>query len=72
MTFKYTFQTAGYVSPLAHSSGDDIRTQLTSGWAMLTTVNQESNNNRDYNGYYDQFKTGLHGLMHNRPHQSEY
>ncbi len=71
-TFTYTFKTAGYVSPLGHISGDDVRIQLAYGWAMLETVNREGNNNRDHNDYYDQFKTALHGIMHNRRHQSEY
>ena len=70
--FTQTFQTAGYVSPLGHISDDDIRIQLATGWAMLETVNRERDTDRDHNDYYDQFKTALHGIMHNRSHQSEY
>jgi len=66
-----THQNAGYVSPLAHSSGDDIRIQLCKTWSLLTLVADE-NNDRDKFDNYDQFKTALHGLMHNRPHQPEY
>ena len=33
-----TFQTAGYVRPLGHASNDDVRTQLTKGWAVLAEV----------------------------------
>ncbi len=33
-----TFETAGYVSPLGHTSSDDVRTQLTVGWAVLAEV----------------------------------
>lgn len=69
MTFQRTFQTAGYVSPLGHSSGDDVRVQLTRGWAQLDAVACRDGR---YDDYQQQYRTGLQGLMHYRAHQSEY
>ena len=63
-----TFQTAGYVRPLGHASGDDVRTQLTRGWAVLAEVAEGSRQAYEYN---DQFRTGLHDLMRAR-HASEF
>ena len=63
-----TYQTAGYVQPLGHASGDDVRTQLTKGWAVLADVAGTARRGYDYQ---DQFRTGLHDLMRVR-HASQY
>ena len=63
-----TYQTAGYVSPLGHASGDDVRTQLTLGWATLADVAKGARRAYEYD---DHFRTGLAELMHTR-HARDY
>jgi len=63
-----TFQTAGYSKPLGHVTSDEVRTQLTRGWAAIAEV--VGSERRCY-AYQDHFRTGLHDLMRVR-HAADY
>ena len=68
MQFKQTFQTAGYVKPYPLASDTALITRSCQTWQFIDRL---SSTRSQTNENYDQFKTHLHSLMHNRAHQQE-
>lgn len=68
MTFQRTYQTAGYVRPYPLMTDASLITNSCRTWQLLDKL---ARTRSDANENYDQFKTHLHSLMHNRPHQAE-
>ena len=70
MTYSLpTFQTAGYVKPYPLASDVSLITRSAITWQQIDRL---SSTDTQRNECYDNFKTHIHSLMHNRSHQAEY